>query len=268
MRALNGCRHGDPRQRRPGRERQDGRASGRARTGQRGHEVGRVAGARGDQPSPQLGRVAGGGKRSQPECRVAGPSERGRTTDSRPGCPGVVTNPRCRDAIRRGEQHGADQHPPGGEHACGGLHLSCHWWATLPPRRTVRAIRAWLPAGPRLEELDRIAGRILDEDLLAPDAGDDLVAESGALLAQPGHRSPRCPRPRAGSGSSPPGCGQCPVGHRRPPPGPPPGALSTRRRSPCESIAKVGAGCMSSWNPSFGSRSRLRRRRRRRCSGR
>jgi len=35
----------------------------------------------------------------------------------------------------------------------------------------------------RLEELDRIAGRILQKDLLAAYAGDDLVAESGAARA-------------------------------------------------------------------------------------
>src|SRR6478672_6827712 len=40
----------------------------------------------------------------------------------------------------------------------------------------------------RLEQLDWIAGRVLDEDLHATHAGDDLVAKSGAVLAQSCHR--------------------------------------------------------------------------------
>ena len=38
----------------------------------------------------------------------------------------------------------------------------------------------------RLEQLDWVAARILDQDLLAADAGDDVVAEAGAVLAQIG----------------------------------------------------------------------------------
>src|SRR5438874_7839973 len=37
----------------------------------------------------------------------------------------------------------------------------------------------------RLEELDRVPGRVLDQDLPAGDAGHDLVAEAGTSLAQP-----------------------------------------------------------------------------------
>jgi hypothetical protein len=36
-----------------------------------------------------------------------------------------------------------------------------------------------------LEQLDRVARRVLEQDLFAPDAGDDLVAEPGAVLTQP-----------------------------------------------------------------------------------
>ena len=65
------------------------------------------------------------------------------------------------------------------------------------------------------------------------------------------------------------GRGHRAVGHRlAAAAGPPPGALSTSRRSPRESIAKVGAGCMTSLKPRCRSRTRSRRRRRRRCSGR
>src|SRR5207249_4235117 len=36
----------------------------------------------------------------------------------------------------------------------------------------------------RLEQFDRIARRVVDQDLLAADAGDDLVAEFSARVAQ------------------------------------------------------------------------------------
>ena len=47
----------------------------------------------------------------------------------------------------------------------------------------------------------------------------------------------------------PPGRGRVPSGMLCPPPPAPPGALNSRRRSPRESIAKVGAGCMSRSKP-------------------
>jgi hypothetical protein len=48
----------------------------------------------------------------------------------------------------------------------------------------------------------------------------------------------------------PPGVGIVPSGIGAPPPGPPPGALRMSRRSPLVSIANVGAGRISSVNPS------------------
>jgi hypothetical protein len=47
----------------------------------------------------------------------------------------------------------------------------------------------------------------------------------------------------------PPGAGTVPSGIAWPPPGPPPGADSTRRRSPRDSMAKPGAGCISRVKP-------------------
>jgi predicted amino acid dehydrogenase len=53
--------------------------------------------------------------------------------------------------------------------------------------------RGWLSSGrlrqrrlraDRLKQLDRVARRVLDEHLLAADAGDDLVAKAGAVAAQ------------------------------------------------------------------------------------
>src|SRR5690242_17358307 len=44
-----------------------------------------------------------------------------------------------------------------------------------------------VPGG--LEQLDRVAGRVLDQDLPAAHPGDDVVAEPGALSAQRGHQA-------------------------------------------------------------------------------
>src|SRR6266567_3097361 len=49
-----------------------------------------------------------------------------------------------------------------------------------------RRVEPGFPRG-RLEELDRVAGRVLDQDLLPADAGDDVVTEPDAVVAQPGH---------------------------------------------------------------------------------
>lgn len=41
-----------------------------------------------------------------------------------------------------------------------------------------------VPSSPwGFEEFDRIAGRVVEKDLLAAEAGDDVVAEAGARLA-------------------------------------------------------------------------------------
>ena len=37
-----------------------------------------------------------------------------------------------------------------------------------------------------MEELDRVARRILEEDLLAADTDDDVVAEPGSVIPQAG----------------------------------------------------------------------------------
>ena len=97
-----------------------------------------------------------------------------------------------------------------------------------------------------LEELHRIAGRILDQYLFAADTGDDVVAEARSRHRAGAEPSPPDRPPRAGSGSSRRARARVPSGIAWPPPGPPPGALSTSRRSPRESIANAGAGCMTS----------------------
>src|SRR5689334_6794232 len=60
----------------------------------------------------------------------------------------------------------------------------------LNPQGPVGSGRPRQPGlGPgRLEQLHRVAGRVLQQDLLAAHAGDDLVAETGTVLPQLRHR--------------------------------------------------------------------------------
>src|SRR5437764_4675959 len=66
-----------------------------------------------------------------------------------------------------------------------GYHGSCTL-ATAPASaartRDTSELRFW---NRRFEELDRVAGGVLQKHLLAADAGHDLVSEPGPLLAQP-----------------------------------------------------------------------------------
>ena len=100
----------------------------------------------------------------------------------------------------------------------------------------------------RLEELDGIARGVVDQDLAPTDAGDDVVAEVSAC--RPQHVDQRLEPIDFDREAVPPaGVGTVPSGIAWPPPPGPPGALSVSRRSPRDSIAKVGAGCITSVNP-------------------
>ena len=111
------------------------------------------------------------------------------------------------------------------------------------PAVRVRVTRSGCP-GPsraswacRLEELDRVARRVLGDDLASAHPVDDLVAKRDARL--------HCSRATVASMSStsiakrfqPPGAGWVPSGIDCPP-GPAFGELSTSRSGPRSSIAK------------------------------
>jgi lactoylglutathione lyase len=102
-------------------------------------------------------------------------------------------------------------------------------------RRRLRDAAGPRPLAPRLEQLDRIAGRILDQDLAAAAAADDLVAEADSASRSATSSCMRFQPP--GSGMRPSGVGWAA------PPGPP-GEFSSSRRSPRESTANPGAGCI------------------------
>src|SRR5262245_54681249 len=53
------------------------------------------------------------------------------------------------------------------------------------PRNSSRLARSG--SARRLEELDRVPGRVVDEYLLAAGAGDDIVAEAETRCAEPLH---------------------------------------------------------------------------------
>jgi hypothetical protein len=91
-----------------------------------------------------------------------------------------------------------------------------------------------------MEQLDRVAGRVLDDDLPAADPVDDLRAEGDTGRTQ-----------RGGDGVDVLHLEReaVPPGRIWPPPGPRFGALSSSRRSPRSSIAKGGAGCITSVKP-------------------
>src|SRR5215210_8066803 len=100
-----------------------------------------------------------------------------------------------------------------------------------------------------LEELDRVTSRIFHEDLLAADARDDVVAEAGAALAQPGND--RLDVFDLELEAIPPSwLGQAPVGHCLPAARPTSGCAEYEPQVPVGEHANVGAGCMSSWKPS------------------
>ncbi len=122
--------------------------------------------------------------------------------------PGLWTVGVCvRSLIRRRAQistfgwaDGAADRPPGRRRA---TTPTKQWGSDLGKRR--------LGDG-RLEQLDRVAGGVLDQDLLAADAGDDVVAEAGACS-----RNPATVASRSETSSwkrfQPPGAGSGPVGH-------------------------------------------------------
>jgi hypothetical protein len=67
------------------------------------------------------------------------------------------------------------------------------------------------------EELDRVAGRVLEQDLLAAHAGDDVVAEEGAGCAQLFDKAARSDT-SSENRFQPPGSGCVPSGIACPPP--------------------------------------------------
>lgn len=61
------------------------------------------------------------------------------------------------------------------------------YWMVIPGRHTHKVFgrvpRRAVRSGDGLEQFDRIAVRVLEQDLLATDAGDDVVAEPGSCSA-------------------------------------------------------------------------------------
>jgi hypothetical protein len=98
----------------------------------------------------------------------------------------------------------------------------------------------WEAPSRQLEELDRVAGRIFEQDLTSAPASDNLVAKAHPRLRRASTSSARL------STSSwirfqPPGSGSRPSGIASPAP-PLPGALSSRRSSPRDNIANPEPG--------------------------
>ena len=112
------------------------------------------------------------------------------------------------------------------------------------------AVQSLSLAAGRLEELDRVAGRVLDQDLPAADAVDDVVAEPRAGLAERVDGRVEVVHlqleavPAAGLGTA------CRRASAAPPPRPAAGRAEHEPQVAAASIANVGAGCMTSLNPS------------------
>ena len=101
-----------------------------------------------------------------------------------------------------------------------------------------------------LEQLDRVARGILEQDLLAARPGDDVVAETSDRPPSAARPRPRCPRRSRWMRFHPPGSGVRPSGIGRPAElfGP----LSNRRRLPRDDIGKRRRGVREHREPEVG----------------
>ena len=116
----------------------------------------------------------------------------------------------------------------------------------------------------RLEQLDQVARRVLDEDLLPAGTGDDVVAERHAFGPQAGDLGVQVGRKEVNP-VPPPGPGRAPSGVARP--AELSGPLSSRRRLSRMTGTKRMMTDPSVRTRSASCRSRLLRRRRSPCSG-
>lgn len=95
----------------------------------------------------------------------------------------------------------------------------------------------------RFKQLDQVAGRVLEEDLLATLTADDVAAEAGPCLTQPGYGHVEVVDVDLGAVPTS-RLGPVFVGLALPNPPPPPGVFSSKRKLPRCSIAKPGTGCI------------------------